>query len=83
MPTNITFRFLTNETYFFNDVQTWYLLAQYVKAIICYNINCNIVDIANQLFYTYYNIALELKVFVSPLTKAIKTSDFIYTFEAK
>ena len=48
-----------------------------------HEIVCNIVDIANQLLFTYYNIAPELQVFISPFTEMTKTFNFICIFEEK
>ena len=48
-----------------------------------YGIGCNIVDVANQLSFTYRGLAPELQVFVSPPTKSTKASDFIRTLKEK
>lgn len=49
----------------------------------CYGIDCNIVDVANQLFFAYRGIVPELRVFVSPLTEVTRASDFIRALEEK
>ena len=83
MLTSITLGLLTNKIYSLNDVRTWQSPAQYVCAILRYGIECNIVDIANQLLFTYQGLAPELRVFVSYPTKSTKASDFIFTLEKK
>lgn len=83
VPISVAFGLLTNKTYFLDNAYVWQSLAQYVCTIIWYGIGCNIVDVANQLSFTYWGLALELRVFVSPSTKSIRISDFIHTFEDK
>lgn len=41
------------------------------------------IDIPNQLFFTYQGLILELQMFVSPPTKSTKTVNFICIFEKK
>lgn len=48
-----------------------------------HGIRCNIVDVANQLFFVYQGIALELRVFVLPLTNLTKVADFIHMLKEK
>ena len=48
-----------------------------------HGIGWNIVDVVNQLSFTYPGIVPELKVFVSPPTKSTKVLDFIRTLEEK
>lgn len=38
---------LTDETYLLKNIQAWRSLAQYVQAIMCHGIGCNIVNVAN------------------------------------
>lgn len=83
MPTSIAFGLFTNETYFLNDAQVWQPLAQYVHAIMQQGIVCNFVDVVNQLFFAYRSLTPKLYVFVSPLTKSTKATDFIYALEEK
>lgn len=47
------------------------------------SLRCNIVDITNQLFFAYQELALELRVFVSSPTKSTKASNFIQPLEEK
>lgn len=56
---------------------------QYVHAIIQYGIVCNIINIANQLFFAYKGLVLELQVFVSPQIELTKAADFIYVLKKK
>lgn len=74
---------LTDETYSLDDVQVWRPPAQYVCAIIQHRIGCNIVDVANKLFFAYQSLALEFRVFVSPPTELTKAADFICILEEK
>lgn len=83
MPTNIGLGLLTNKTYPLNDVWAQRLSAQYVCTIMQYSIGCNIVDIANQLFFVYQGLAPEFQVFVLPPIKSTKAADFICAFEEK
>lgn len=48
-----------------------------------HNIRCNIFNVANQLFFAYQGIVLELQVFVSLPTELTKAIDFICTLEEK
>lgn len=73
----------TDETYFLNEVQGRWLPAQYVCAIMQYGIGRNIVNIANQLSFAYWGQALELWVFVLPLTKSTKVADLICMLKEK
>lgn len=79
----MTLGFLTSETYSLDDVWECWPPAQYVRAIIRYEISCNIVDIINQLSFTYRGVAPELKIFIPPPTQITKVSDFIYLMEEK
>lgn len=83
IPTSVDLGFLTDKAYSFNDVQGPRPLSQWLHAIIQYGIGCNIVDIANQLFFAYQKLAPELRVFISPSTKSTKAADFIYTLKEK
>lgn len=83
MSTSVALSLLTNETYSFDDAQSWQPPTQYVYAIIRHGIGCNIVNIANQLSFAYRGIAPELRVFVSPPTDLTKAADFIRTLEEK
>ena len=83
VPTSIAFGLFTDETYFLDNAWAWRPPAQYVCAIIWHGIGCNIVDVANQLFFAYQVIAPEVCVFVSPPTDLTKAADFILTLEKK
>lgn len=48
-----------------------------------YGIGCNIVNVANQLFFAYRGIALELRVFVSSPIESTRATDFIHALEKK
>lgn len=48
-----------------------------------HGIRCNIIDVANQLSFAYQDLALELRVFVSPPTESTKAADFICILEEK
>ena len=48
-----------------------------------YGVGCNIVNVANQLFFAYRGIAPELRVFVSLPTDSTKAADFIRTLKKK
>ncbi len=56
---------------------------QYICAIMRYGIRCNIINIANQLFFAYQGLAPKLQVFVSPPTKSTKAANFIHTLKKK
>ena len=83
VPTSVAFGLLTDETYFINDAHARRPPTQYVPAIMRHGIGCNIVDVANQLFFTYRGLAPELRVFVSPPTEVTKAADFIRALEEK
>ena len=83
VSTSVALGLLTDETYIFNDAWAQRPPAPYVRAIIRYNIGCNIVDIVNQLSFAYRGLAPELRVFVSPPTELTKAADFIYVLEEK
>lgn len=48
-----------------------------------HNIRCNIIDFANQFFFTYQGLVPELQVFVSSPIKLTKAADFIRTLKEK
>lgn len=77
------FGFLTNKIYFFNNIQTQQPPAQYVHAIMWYDIEYNIVDFANKLFFAYWGLVTEFSIFVSSSIKSIKATDFIHAFKEK
>ena len=83
VPTSVAFGLFTNETYFLDDAQARQPLAKYVCTIIQHSIRCNIVDVANQLFFAYQGLAPELRVFMSPPTESTKAADFIRALEKK
>lgn len=83
ISTSVALGLLIDKTYFLNDAQACQPSAQYVRAIMQYGIGCNIIDIANQLFFAYQGLTPELRVFISPLNKLRKAADFIRTFEEK
>lgn len=66
VATYVTLNPLIDKSYSFKDARACRPLVQYVRAIICRGIGCNIVDIANQLSFTYRGIAPELRVYVLP-----------------
>lgn len=80
---SMAFGFDTNEIYSFNDAQAQRPSAQYVHAIMRHGIGCNIVDIANQLFFAYRGIAPKLRVFMLPSTELTKAANFIFVLEKK
>ena len=73
----------TDETYSLDNTWARQPSAQYVYAIMQLGIKCNIVNIANQLFFAYLGIAPELWVFVLPPTNLTKAANFIRTLEKK
>lgn len=83
IPTSIALGFLTNKTYSLNNVQGLWPLTQYVYTIMQHGISCNIVDVANQLFFTYQGLTPKLRVFISPPTKLIKIPNFIHALKEK
>lgn len=83
VPTRVVLGLFTDEIYSLDDAHARRPPAQYVCAIIQYNIGCNIVDVANQLSFAYRGLAPEFHVFVSPPTKSTKATDFIRTLEKK
>lgn len=83
VPMSVAFGLLTDEIYSLDNAQAWQFFAQYVCAIIQHGIGCNIIDIANQLFFAYQGIAPKLRVFVSPSTDLPKAADFIHTLKEK
>ena len=83
VPTSVALGLLTNETYSLDNARAQRSLAQYVCAIMWHSIGCNIVNVANQLFFTYKGLAPEFPVFVSPPTESMKASYFIRTLEKK
>lgn len=54
-----------------------------MRTIMQHGIGYNIVDIANQLSFTYQGLALKLQVFIASLTESMKVSDFIRTLKEK
>ena len=83
VPISVALGLLTDETYSLDDTRTRQPPAQYVCAIMQYGIGCNIIDVANQLFFAYQGLAPELWVFVSSPNKSTKAADFIRTLEEK
>ena len=81
--TSVAFGLLTNEIYPLNDARARQPPAQYVRAIMQHGIGCNIVDVANQLFFAPWGLAPELQLFVSPPTELTKAADFIRALEEK
>lgn len=81
--TTVAFDLLTDKNYSLEDARAYRPPAQYVKAIMRHGIGCNIVDVANQLSFTYRNIAPELRVFIFPPTESIRAADFIRALEKK
>ncbi len=74
---SVALSLLTDETYSVNDACARCPPAQYVCTIMRYGIECNIVNVANQLFFAYRGLAPELRVFVSPPTELTKVADSI------
>lgn len=56
MLTSIALGFLTDKTYSFNKLQAYWLSVQYVYAIMWYDIDCNIIDIENQLSFAHQEL---------------------------
>ena len=83
IPTRVALGLPIDKTYYFNNVQVYRPLAQYIHAIMWYNISCNIVNIANQLFFANQRLTPKLRVFIIPSTKSIKISDFIHASNKK
>ena len=83
IPTSVALGLLTDKTYSLEDTRAHHLPAQYVRAIMRHGIGCNIVKVANQLFFAYRDIAPELRVFVSPPTESTRAADFIRALEKK
>lgn len=83
IPTSIALGLLTDKTYSFNKVRARRSPAQYVHAIIRHSIGCNIVDVANQLSFTYQGLTPELRVFISPPAKLTKAANFICALKEK
>lgn len=48
-----------------------------------HNIDCNIVNIANQFFFAYQGLILELKIFILSPTKLTKVVDIRDVFKEK
>lgn len=48
-----------------------------------HDIEYNIINVANQLFFAYQKLALKLRVFILSLIKSIKMVDFLRVFEKK
>lgn len=40
-------------------------------------------NIANQLFFAYYKLILEFRIFIFPFNNITKTSNFIYLLKKK
>ena len=83
VPTSVAFGLLTDKTYSLDDVWARRPPAQYVRIIMQQGIGCNIVNVANQLSFTYRSLFPKLRVFVSPSTKSTKAADFIRTLKKK
>lgn len=83
MPTNVALGLLTDKTYTFDNAQARQFPAQYVRTIMQHGIECNIVDVANQLSFVYQGLAPKLRMFISPSTESTKAANFIYTLEKK
>ena len=58
--TSVALGLLTDEIYSLNDAQARIPPTQYVRTIMRHGIGCNIVDVANQLSFTYQGLAPEL-----------------------
>lgn len=83
MPTRMAFGLLTDETYFFDDARARQTPAQYICDIMRHGIGCNIVDVANQLSFTYPGIAPKLRIFVLLPIESTRVPDFICALEEK
>lgn len=81
--TSIALSLFTDNIYLVNDAYIWQSPAQSVRTIMRHGIGCNIVKIANQLSFTYRDIAPKLRVYISPSIETTKTSDFIYALKNK
>ena len=80
---SIVLSLLIDKTYSLNNTWTQQSLGQYVCTIIQYSIECNIIDVANQLFFAYQGLVQELRVFVLPPIKLTKAANFICTLKKK
>lgn len=83
VPTSVVLGFLTNETYFLDNAWARRPFVQYVWAIMRHDIECNIIDVANQLFFANQGIVPELRVIMLPPTESIKAADFICVLEER
>lgn len=83
VPTSVVLGLFTDEIYSLDDAHRCRLPAQYVQAIMRHEIDCNINNISNQLFFAYQRLVPELRVFVSLPTKSTKAADFIRMLEEK
>lgn len=83
IPTSVALGLLTNEIYSLNNACAQRPPAQYVCAIMRHGIGCNIINVANQLFFAYQGLAPKLRVFISPSTNFTKAADFIRALEEK
>lgn len=81
--TSIAFNLLTDKIYSLEDAHACCPSAQYVRVIILQSIGYNIVNVANQLSFTYHGIAPKLRVFILPPTESTKVSNFIHTLKNK
>ena len=53
IPTSVALGPLTDDTYFLEDARRCRPPPQYTRAIMHYSIGCNIIEVANQLFFAY------------------------------
>lgn len=83
VPTSVTLGLFIDKTYLFNDARARQSPAQYICTIMRYRIGYNIVNIVNQLSFTYQGIAPKLRVFVTPPIEITNASDFICALEEK
>lgn len=72
-----------DKTYFFGNIFIQQSSTQYIYTIMQYGIECNIINIAIQLFFAYWGLAPKLWLFVSPPIEWTKAIDFIYVLKEK
>lgn len=68
IPIIVALSFLTNQTYFFDNAWACWPPVQYLCISMRHGIGCNIVNMANQLFFAYQELAPDLRDFILPWT---------------
>lgn len=83
VPTSVVLDLFTDKIYSLDNVYRCRPPAQYMQAIMQYEIGCYINNISNQLFFAYQRLVPELRVFVSLPIKSTKAADFICMLKEK